>query len=216
MMSLNQTPPLKKIRLGILVSGRGSNLKAIFQAIESGELSQVEIATVISNRPSAQGLLYAEEKGLNTTVFRPKLFPHREAYDQALLDYLKQQGIDLVILAGYSRIITPVLIQAFPQRILNIHPSLLPAYGGKGMLGMAVHEAVIAAGEKESGCTVHVVTEDVDAGPILGQRYVPVQPDDTSERLAEKVLAQEHSLYPEIISRVAAALLNQPKGVTVQ
>ncbi len=207
----------KKIRLGILLSGRGSNFKAILQTIQSGQLAQVEIATVISNRPSSQGLLYAEEQGFNTAIFLPKLFPHREAYDQTLLDHLKQHHVDLVILAGYSRIITSVLLKAFPQSVLNIHPSLLPAYGGKGMLGMNVHEAVIAAHEKESGCTVHRVTEAIDAGPILGQRKVSIAPEETPETLAEKVLIQEHLLYPEVIEKIAQDMLDilaQPKEVT--
>ncbi len=209
-------PNSQAIRLGVLLSGRGSNFQAIHHAIQTGKIQQAKIATVISNRPSSQGLLYAEEQGIDTALFKPKQFPHREAYDQALLDYLKQQKVDLVILAGYSRIITPVLLKGFPERVLNIHPSLLPAYGGKGMLGMHVHEAVIAAKEKESGCTVHLVTEEVDAGPILGQRKVQLKANETAKSLAEKVLSQEHLLYPEVIAQVAQKLQNQRKEVPSQ
>ncbi len=197
----------RTISLGILLSGRGSNFRAIHEAVETGRLAGAEIAVVISNRPSAPGILFAEEQGLETAVIQPKSFPHREACDQAILDMLKDHRVDLLVLAGYNRILTPVLLKAFPERILNIHPSLLPAYGGKGMVGLKVHEAVVAAGEKASGCTVHLVTEDVDAGPILGRCEVPVDSEDTPESLAEKVLAQEHRLYPQVIGKIVRQML---------
>lgn len=190
---------MRKMRLGLLLSGRGSNFKAIVQAIQQGQLPHAEIALVISNHAEAGGLAFAREQNLATACFPPDTHPTRMALDQAMAEILKEYQVDLVILAGFDRILGPHVLSAYPHRILNIHPSLLPAYGGKGMVGLKVHAAVLKNGEKESGCTVHVVTETVDGGPILGQAKVAVAPSDTPECLAQKVLEQEHRLYPEMI-----------------
>lgn len=190
----------RTVRLGVLLSGRGSNFQAIYQAIQSGQIPQAEIGVVISSRRSAEGLAFAESHGLHSRSVSAKAYPDRDAYDKVVLSHLQEAGVDLVILAGYMRLLTPVLLVPYENRILNIHPSLLPAYGGVGMTGLNVHEAVIAAGETESGCTVHLVTETVDGGPILGQARVPVAPGDTPQTLAARVLVQEHRLYPQVIA----------------
>ncbi|MBK8191294.1 MAG: phosphoribosylglycinamide formyltransferase [Vampirovibrionales bacterium] len=194
------------VRLGVLLSGRGSNLVAIADAIDAGRIPGARIALTLSNRPSAPGVLIAEERGLPTAVLAPKAYDDREAYDRAVCDALRDQGVELVVLAGYDRILTPGFIRAFAGRILNIHPSLLPAYGGKGMVGERVHEAVLAAGETQSGCTAHLVTEAVDEGPILGRRVVDVLPGDTPQTLAARILREEHQLYPLVIAQAAQRL----------
>jgi phosphoribosylglycinamide formyltransferase-1 len=191
------------LRLGVLISGRGSNLQAILDAIHEGRLTHTEVALVVSNRPSAQGLLMAAERGVAIQAFSIKAFDSRSAMDAAMVEALKAAGVDWIILAGYDRVLTDAFLHAFEGRILNIHPSLLPKFGGIGMVGMKVHEAVISAGEPESGCTVHGVTAVVDGGPIYGQARVAVSPDDTPETLAQKVLAEEHRLYPAVIQRLA-------------
>lgn len=193
------THPQSEIRLGVLLSGRGSNFSAILKAIETGQLTNTTIGVVISNRAEAPGLAVAKEAGIPALSFRLSDFEHREAFDQALADALQAHQVDLLVLAGYDRIVGNPLLKAFSGRILNIHPSLLPAYGGRGMVGLKVHEAVLANGELESGCTVHLVTEGVDEGPILGQSRVPVLATDTPESLAQRVLAEEHRLYPQVI-----------------
>lgn len=186
-------------RLGILLSGRGSNFRAIADAIGKGEIPGATIAVVISNHAEAEGLRYAETLGLPALALDRARYEKRALFDQALTDTLKQYQTDLIVLAGYDRIIGAPLLSGWPGRILNIHPSLLPAYGGKGMLGMAVHRAVLSNQEAESGCSVHLVTDVVDGGEVLGQSRVPVHPEDTPEILAERILKEEHCLYPQVI-----------------
>lgn len=183
-----------KAKLGVLISGRGSNL----QAIHSANLDNAEISIVISNRPDAAGLIWAKEQGLPTLAI-DSTGKKRAEVDGEILAACQKSGVDALVLAGYDRIISDALLNAYPNRIVNIHPSLLPAYGGKGMVGHKVHEAVVNAGETQSGCTVHLVTPNVDEGPILGQRPVPVLAGDTPEALAARVLAQEHLLYPLVL-----------------
>lgn len=190
---------MTRCRLGILISGRGSNMRAIAGAVESGTLAGAEIAVVVSNRPEAAGLSYAAEKDLPTVIVERGDYDSKRDFDTAILDVLLGHQVDLALLAGYDRIIGQPLLDAYANRILNIHPSLLPKYGGRGMVGLAVHRAAIAAEDTESGCSVHLVTGDVDGGPILGQARVPVLPTDTPEQLAERVLAEEHRLYPQVI-----------------
>jgi phosphoribosylglycinamide formyltransferase 1 len=187
-------------RLGILLSGRGSNFAALQQAIVTGELTQATIAVVLSNRFEAAGLDLARAAGLKAIALNPDQAATLDSRDAALVALLTEHAVDVVLLAGYDRIIGPALLAAFPDRILNIHPSLLPAYGGKGMVGANVHAAVLANHETESGCTVHLVNDVVDGGKILGQSRVPVMADDTPETLASRVLAQEHRLYPRVVN----------------
>lgn len=191
----------RKWRLGVLLSGRGSNFAAIQQAIEQGEIPNAEIAIVISNHANAGGITLAPSKGLKTATLEKHQYESRIAFDQAVADILQAHQTDLVILAGYDRIISAPLLEAFSGRILNIHPSLLPAYGGKGMVGIKVHQAVLDNGEPQSGCSVHLVTDVVDGGAILAQSSVPVLANDTPETLAARVLEQEHQLYPQAIRK---------------
>jgi phosphoribosylglycinamide formyltransferase-1 len=203
-----------KARLGVLLSGRGSNFEAIQKAIAKGSLTNAEIALLISNRADAAGLELAKSYGLPTLALSKAQFESRLHFDQAIVDALKAHQVDLVILAGYDRIITSTLLNAYAGRILNIHPSLLPAYGGKGMVGHKVHQAVLENNEAQSGCSVHVVTEIVDGGAVLGQSCVPVLATDTVETLAKRVLEQEHQLYPRIIGEFIQQLAQREESET--
>lgn len=184
-------------RIGILISGRGSNFEAIADNIARGAIP-AEIAVVISNRPQARGLEIAREKGLNA-VSIPSKGLDREIYDRMLLEELRRNRVELVCLAGFMRLLSASFIRAFPDRILNIHPSLLPAFPGLD----AQHQA-LEHGVKISGCTVHFVDEYLDAGPILIQTAVPVLDDDTVESLSARILKEEHRIYSEAISIVLA------------
>ena len=180
--------------LGVLVSGRGSNLEAIFRAIERGELP-ARVGIVISSRANAPALAKAATRGVPTRVIAPKDFSSRAEEGAAIIAALGEAGVDLVVLAGYARIFDSCVVRAYPYRILNIHPSLLPAFAG-GMAPKPQRDA-LEAGVKVSGCTVHFVTEEVDAGPILAQAVVPVLDDDTVESLSDRILEQEHQLLPQ-------------------
>jgi len=186
-------------RLGILLSGRGSNFLAIHRAIVDGRIPDAEIAVVLSNKPEAGGLEAARGLGL-TAVAIPqegKGQAAREAHDARMIAALTDYGVDLVCLAGYMRIITPAFVEAFPNRILNIHPSLLPAFPGLDAQGQALEY-----GAKVAGCTVHFVDEAVDHGVIVLQKTVPVLDEDTEATLSARILEQEHIAYPEAIARV--------------
>ncbi|HEY3384114.1 MAG TPA: phosphoribosylglycinamide formyltransferase [Vicinamibacterales bacterium] len=179
--------------LGVLISGRGSNLQAIVDAIAGGTL-HARIAVVISNRADAAGLERARRAGIETACLDHRAFASREDYDRALAGELRARHVGLVCLAGFMRLLSPVFIDAFPHEILNIHPSLLPAFPGLD----AQHQAW-AHGAKVSGATVHLVDRDLDAGPIVLQRAVVVLDDDTPDTLAARILVEEHRLYPEAI-----------------
>jgi phosphoribosylglycinamide formyltransferase-1 len=186
-------------RLGVLISGRGSNLKAIIDAIQQQRLD-ARIAVVISNRVDAAGLEHARKAGIDTLVIDHKGYPSREDYDRALVKELRARQVALVCLAGFMRLLSPVFIEAYPNRILNIHPSLLPKYPG-----LHPQQQALDDGATVSGATVHFVNADLDAGPIVLQREVPVLPGDTAALLAARILDVEHQLYPDAI----AAVLNQ-------
>ena len=185
-------------RLGILISGRGSNLLAIGEAIAAGRLDAT-IAVVVSSRAGAPGLERAAAAGIPTAIVSPKDHPSREACDAAIVTLLRGHGVELVCLAGYMRLITPGFVEAFPNAILNVHPSLLPAFPGLD----AQHQAWVH-GVKVSGATVHFVTAGLDDGPIVMQAAVPVEDDDTEERLSARILVEEHRIYPAAIARVLA------------
>jgi len=185
-----------KRRLGVLISGRGSNLQAIIDAVAAGRLDAA-IAVVISNRPGARGLERAHAAGIETVVLDHGAFGSREAYDAALVTELRRHEARLVCLAGFMRLLSPVFVDAFPGAILNVHPSLLPAFPGVDAQRQALDHGV-----KVSGCTVHLVTAELDAGPIVRQATVPVRDDDTVETLSARILVEEHRLYPEAIARV--------------
>jgi phosphoribosylglycinamide formyltransferase-1 len=186
-----------KKKLGILISGRGSNFEAIANSIDAGRL-EAEIAVVISNRPQAGGLEIARRRGLNA-VCLPSKGLDREVYDRMVVAELQRHAVDLVCLAGFMRLLSAYFVRAFPQRILNIHPALLPSFPGLE----AQHQA-LEHGVKISGCTVHFVDELLDAGPILVQHAVPVLDDDTEETLSARILAEEHQAYTEAIGIVLA------------
>jgi phosphoribosylglycinamide formyltransferase-1 len=183
-------------RLGVLISGRGSNLKAIIDAIAAGRLDAT-IAIVISNRADAPGLDHARQAGIETRVISHKAYPSREAYDRAVIKALQDRDVALVCLAGFMRLLSAVFVDAFPDRILNIHPSLLPKYPG-----LHPQQQALDDGATVSGATVHFVNADLDAGPIILQRQVPVLPGDNAETLAARILEVEHVLYPDAIARV--------------
>ncbi|HCA59800.1 MAG TPA: phosphoribosylglycinamide formyltransferase [Blastocatellia bacterium] len=187
------------MKIGILISGRGSNMVALVDAVASGEIPASEVAVVISDKADVAGLAKAAERGVETLVIE-RNGRKREEHDAEIVAALKDRGVELVCLAGYMRLLSPLFVRAFPDRIINIHPSLLPAYPG-----LNVHERVIAAGEKTSGCTVHFVNEDLDAGPVILQREVPVHAGDTPETLAARILQQEHSAYVDAVREVVAA-----------
>jgi phosphoribosylglycinamide formyltransferase-1 len=183
-------------RLGVLISGRGSNLQSIIDAIARGELAAT-IAVVISNRPDAAGLMRAREAGIETVCLRHRDYASRDHFDAAIAAALKSRAVDLVCLAGFMRLVGAPLIDAFPRRILNIHPSLLPAFPGLEAQRQALEYGVTVA-----GATVHLVTAELDGGPIVLQAAVPVLPTDTVDTLSARILVEEHRLYPEAISLV--------------
>jgi phosphoribosylglycinamide formyltransferase 1 len=183
-------------RLGVLISGRGSNLQALIDAIADRRLD-AEIAVVISNREDAAGLERAGRAGIEAICVSHRGWPSRDDYDRALARELQGRGVTLVCLAGFMRLVGPPLIDAFPNAVLNIHPSLLPAFPGLDAQRQAVEH-----GAKVSGVTVHLVTPDLDAGPIVLQRTVPVLEDDTAETLAARILVEEHRAYPEAVTIV--------------
>jgi phosphoribosylglycinamide formyltransferase-1 len=187
------------IKIAVFASGGGSNLQALIDAQEAG-LFKGKIGLVFSNVADAKALERAENHRIESVAIVSKGYSGtREEYDQEVLQLCQAKKIDLVCLAGYMRILTPVLIRPYLWKIMNIHPALLPKFGGEGMYGHHVHEAVIKAKEKESGATVHFVTEGVDAGPIVLQGRVKVFPTDTPETLEQKVLKVEHLIYPEAV-----------------
>ena len=185
-------------RLGILVSGRGSNLQSLIDAIDRGDLDAT-IAIVISNRPDAGGLTRAKDAGLETWCLRQQDFENRVAYDRALADALEARRVDLVCLAGFMRLVGPPMLDGFPNRILNIHPSLLPAFPGLDAQKRAFDYGVTVA-----GATVHLVTDELDGGPIVMQAAVPVLPDDDVASMSARILVEEHRIYPLAVSRVLA------------
>ena len=194
-----------KLSLGVLVSGRGSNLQAIIEQIEQGKLD-ARIKIVISNLAGAPALTRAREQGIKTRLLEASPGEKREDYDRRLVEALRQEEVELVILAGFMRLLSPYLVRAFPQRIMNIHPALLPAFPG-----LQAQRKALEYGVKFSGCTVHFVDEGMDSGPIILQAVVPVLEQDTQESLAARILEQEHRIYPRAIQLYAQKRL-QLKG----
>jgi phosphoribosylglycinamide formyltransferase-1 len=189
---------MKKISIVVLISGRGSNLKAIIDAANP----LINISAVISNRPDAAGLIYAQQAGITTEVLDHKNFATRLEFDTALQQCIDKYKPQLVVLAGFMRILSSEFVKHYKGRLINIHPSLLPKFKG-----LNTHKRAIEAGEKEHGATVHFVTEDLDSGPIILQARVPILADDTEESLAARVLQEEHKIYPEAIQLFAEGKL---------
>lgn len=180
-------------KIVILISGRGSNMQAIVEACQA-EQWPAQIAAIISNKADASGLVYAANRGIPTAVVPSKAYTERSAFDQALLEQIDQYSPDLVVLAGFMRILTPGFVAHYAGRMLNIHPSLLPSF-----VGLATHRQALEAGVKVHGATVHFVTAELDHGPIVAQAVVPVFSGDTEDSLAHRVLEQEHRLYPQAV-----------------
>lgn len=185
--------PDKRGKIAAFLSGRGSNFAAIHEAVKQGRIN-ADIALVFSNKADAPGLLKAKEAGLETLFLDPKAHASREDYDEAVIRELDGRGIDLVCLAGYMKVLTPRLCDAYKHRILNIHPALLPSFPG-----LHVQQKAIDWGVRFSGCTVHFVAAEVDMGPIVLQAVVPVLQDDTADTLAARILVEEHKIYPEAV-----------------
>ncbi|MEA3545195.1 MAG: phosphoribosylglycinamide formyltransferase [Thermodesulfobacteriota bacterium] len=183
----------KKIKLAVLASGSGTNLQSIIDQYQQG-LLDVEIGMVISNNPAAGALERAEQAGINNICINHRDYSSREEFDRAVVATLREVGVELVVLAGFMRILSAVFLQAFPQRIINIHPALLPAFPG-----LHVQRQALEYGAKFSGCTVHLVDSGVDTGPIIAQAVVPIFTDDSEETLAARILEQEHKIYPQVI-----------------
>lgn len=193
--------PEATLRLGVLASGRGSNLQSILEAIERGKLS-ARVAVVISNKKEAQALERAARHQVPALFIDPSHYPSREEYDAAILQRLKECDVELVVLAGYMRLVTPTLIQPYRDRIINTHPSLLPAFPG-----MRAHRQALEHGVRVSGCTLHFVDEEMDHGPIIAQAAVPVLEGDTEAQLSERILVEEHRLLPQVLQLYAEGRL---------
>ena len=195
--------------LGFLVSGRGSNMQAIIQACNVGKLNAKPVV-VISNNVTAEALNVARNEMIPAFHLSRNTHPDAGQLDRIITETLQQHQVDLVILAGYMKKIGPVLLKAYRNRIINIHPSLLPKFGGQGMYGMRVHAAVLASGERKTGVTVHLVDNDYDSGSILEQRQVDVLAGDTQESLAARVLAVEHELYVDVLQNILEGKITLP------
>ncbi|PWB73259.1 phosphoribosylglycinamide formyltransferase [candidate division GN15 bacterium] len=188
-------------RVAVFISGSGTDLQSLIDASRDGRLS-AEIAWVVSSKEEAYGLVRAGNAGIESAVFKMKEFESAQIAGEFLVRNLRDRKIDYVVMAGYLKMMPVEVLRAYPDRVVNIHPALLPKYGGKGMYGRKVHEAVIASGDKQSGPTVHLADEVYDHGKILEQRSVPVLPEDTPDTLAARVLEVEHELYPIALNKL--------------
>ena len=194
------------MRLGILVSGRGSNFEAVLDAVADGRLPAIEPVLVIANRPGIRALEVAARRGVPWRVMPLAAFPDADARDAAVGSALQEAGCELCLLAGYDQLLRPPYFPAFRGRTINIHPSLLPRHGGRGMVGAAVHAAVLAAGDAETGVTIHEVTPLLDAGPPITQVRLPVRAGESVAELAERVLAVEHQTLVEVLARLSGSM----------
>lgn len=186
----------KVARLGILISGRGSNMVALADAVSDGRIPNAEVAVVVSNQPNAAGLARASARGIETLVIERR-GRTREEHDREIVAALRGRKVDLICLAGYMRVLSKEFIDAFPRRILNIHPSLLPQFRG-----VNAQQQALESGVAYTGCTVHYVDESLDGGPVIRQQIVDIYPEDTIETLSDRILIQEHKVYPEVVSLV--------------
>ena len=192
---------MRKLRTAILISGRGSNMMALVEAARAAEYP-AEIVCVVANTADAKGLEFAAANGIATRVIDHKAFPSREAFEKALDAYLRSMNVEAMALAGFMRVLTAGFIAGWDGRLINIHPSLLPAYKG-----LHTHERAIADGAKVHGCSVHLVTPELDGGPVLLQAEVPVLPEDTAEVLAARVLTEEHRIYPQALALLSHRII---------
>ncbi|WP_417029653.1 phosphoribosylglycinamide formyltransferase [Blautia sp.] len=192
------------LKIGVLVSGGGTNLQAIMDAIDAGEITNAKVDIVISNNASAYALERARKHDVEAMCIAPKDYPDREAFHKALLSKLQERGVDLIVLAGYLVAIPPMMVEAYPNKIINIHPSLIPSFCGVGYYGLHVHEAALKRGVKVTGATVHFVDTGTDTGPIILQKAVKIEPDDTPQSLQRSVMEKaEWKILPKAINLIA-------------
>lgn len=202
------------LKTAVLVSGGGTNLQAILDAVDAGEITNAEISVVISNNPGAYALERARAKGVEAVCISPKDFGNREQFHQALLDKLRSEGVDLIVLAGFLVVIPEMLVKAYPNRIINVHPSLIPSFCGTGYYGLKVHEAALARGVKVTGATVHFVDAGTDTGPIILQKAVEIREGDTPEILQRRVMEQaEWVILPKAIDLIANGKVTVTDGL---
>lgn len=202
------------LKMAVLVSGGGTNLQAIIDAIESGKITNAEVSVVISNNAGAYALKRAEKYGIEARCISPKQYESRQAFNEALLAALQSYQVDLVVLAGCLVVIPEIMVKAYPNRIINIHPALIPSFCGTGYYGLKVHEAVLARGVKVTGATVHFVDEGTDTGPIILQKAVEVKEDDTPEVLQRRVMEQaEWVIMPQAIDLIANDRIQVVDGI---
>ena len=201
------------LNIAVLVSGGGTNLQAIIDRIEDGTVKNTVIRTVICNNPKAKALERAERHGIEAVCISPKQYETRDDFNRALLNAIDERGIDLIVLAGFMVVVPPMIIQKYRNRIINIHPSLIPSFCGKGHYGLHVHEAALKKGVKVSGATVHFVDEGTDTGPIIMQKAVEVKPDDTPEVLQRRIMEEaEWKIMPAVIDAIAAGRVHVKDG----
>ncbi len=201
------------LKLAVMVSGGGTNLQAVIDAIDNGKIRDARIAAVISNKKDAYALERAKKHGIKNCCISPKDYENREAFDAALLDALDREQADLIVLAGYLVILPEIMIQKYRNRIINIHPSLIPSFCGSGYYGLKVHESVLARGVKVTGATVHFVDEGTDTGPIILQKAVEVRQDDTPEILQRRVMEEaEWKILPKAIDLIASGSVKVVDG----
>ena len=204
------------LKVAVLVSGGGTNLQAILDAIDSGRITNAEVSLVISNNPNAYALERAKNHGIEAVCISPKEFENREEFHKALLKKLQENGAELIVLAGYLVAIPPMIVEAYPNRIINIHPSLIPSFCGVGFYGLHVHEGVLARGVKVSGATVHFVDTGTDTGPIILQKAVEVHQGDTPEVLQKRVMEEaEWKILPAAINLIANGKVSVQDGKVI-
>lgn len=202
---MNTSSPNRPLRVAVLISGGGTTLRNLIERIDAGSLN-VEILLVVSSTPKAGGLKFAEQAGIPVAVIVRKDFDSQDQFSRAIFDRCRQAGVDLVVMGGFLKRVT--VPDDFANRVVNIHPALIPSFCGEGMYGHFVHEAVLEYGAKVSGCTVHFADNQYDHGPVIVQKAVPVMEDDTPETLAARVFAAECEAYPEVLNLIAAGRVN--------
>ena len=204
------------LKIGVLVSGGGTNLQAILDAIDAGEITNAKVDIVISNNASAYALERARKHDIEAACIAPKDYPDREAFHKALLAKLQEKEVDLIVLAGYLVAIPPMMVEAYPNKIINIHPSLIPSFCGKSFYGLKVHEKALARGVKVSGATVHFVDEGTDTGPIIAQKAVEIKQGDTPEVLQRRIMEQaEWIIMPKAIDDIANGRIKVEDGKVI-
>ncbi len=201
-----------KVKVAVFVSGGGTNLQAIIDGVNSGVIRSAELALVLSSKAGVYALERAKKAGIPTAVCDKKSFCNQEAFEKAIIQELDQKGIEMIVLAGFMSILSEELIKSYPDRIINVHPALIPKHCGKGYYGLRVHEAVLASGDKITGATVHFVNEIPDGGKIIAQKEVPVEIGDTPETLQRRVMKQaEWILLPAVVEKVSQEIINTKK-----